>query len=58
MKTFERCQFDKKAYERELIEFENLLTHNNTLKENKHILPFFRQHPQLVAQMGTGETIF
>ncbi len=56
MKSFENCQFDRKTYERELIEFENLLVDNNTLEENKHILPFFRQHPQLVAQIGTFVT--
>ena len=56
MKSFEPCQFDRKIYERELLEFEQLLINNNTLEENKQILPFFRQHPQLVAQTGTLAT--
>ena len=52
MKHFDTLVFDQKTYERELAEFEQLLTHTSTLHEQADILPFFRDRKHLSARIG------
>ena len=52
MKHFDTLVFDQKTYERELAEFEQLLTHTSTLHEQADILPFFRDRKHLSARVG------
>ena len=52
MKHFDTLVFDQKAYERELAEFEQLLTNTTTLHERADILPFFRDRKHLSARVG------
>jgi Domain of unknown function (DUF4263) len=53
MKKFQTIEFDKLTYERELNDFNQLLTQNKSLQERKEILPFFRERPVLSSLIGS-----
>ena len=53
MKHLDTLVFDPKAYERELAEFEQLLSNSTTLQEQADILPFFRDRRHLCARIAT-----
>jgi hypothetical protein len=50
--VLESIQFDASKLEEELKAFEFLLTKPN-LREQKHVLPFFKKHKHLTSYMGT-----
>jgi hypothetical protein len=49
MKSFLPVDFKWASFEKELEEFGDLLRENNTLEEQKQILPFFKSKPYLSA---------
>ena len=53
MKHFDTLVFDQTTYERELAEFEQLLTNTSTLHEQADILPFFRDRRHLSARIDS-----
>jgi hypothetical protein len=53
MKKFQTIEFDKLTYERELNDFNQLLTQNKSLHERKEILPFFRERTVLSSLIGS-----
>ncbi len=52
MKDFLNINVDRTSVEIELLNFENLLTTYKELEESSHILPFFKQSPNLSALIG------
>ena len=52
-RAFKHLPFEFEAFQRELNEFKQLLAEKPTLSEQKDILPFFHQRPQLAIQIGT-----
>jgi Domain of unknown function (DUF4263) len=53
MKELNTIKFDKATYQRELTNFEQMLTNQTALSESNDILPFFKRNPQLAAQIGS-----
>ena len=53
MKQFEPFAYNFEAYERELIEYRDLLSNRTELKEREDILPFFTSRPHLASQIAT-----
>ena len=53
MKKFQTLEFDRTIYERELNEYNQLLSNNQTLQESKQILPFFRERKMLSSQIAS-----
>ena len=49
MKSFLPIDFNWELFEKELDEFDDLLRENNTLEEQKQILPFFKSRLYLSA---------
>lgn len=54
MKEFEVISFDPDACRQSLDKLSELLSANDSLSERKDILPFFRDHRQLAAFLGTS----
>ena len=52
MKHFDTLVFDQTTYERELAEFEQLLSNTTTLHEQADILPFFKDRKHLSARIS------
>src|SRR5687767_12908406 len=52
MKVFHHFAFDLARCAAEVKEFETLLANNDSLKEQKDIVPFFKKRPQLSAFCG------
>lgn len=53
MKKFQTLEFDRITYERELNEFNQLLSNNQTLSERTIILPFFRERLLLSSKIAS-----
>ncbi len=53
MKEFTKIPFDLAQCRRELVEFRALLDSKDELEENADVKPFFEQHLQLSALLGT-----
>ncbi len=52
-RAFQHLPFEFEAFQRDLNDFRELLAANPTLSEQKDILPFFHQRPQLAVQIAT-----
>lgn len=52
MKLFDEITFDYALFRDQLGEFRDLLEPGTDLKERAHVLPFFKAHPVLAAQLG------
>jgi hypothetical protein len=53
MKPLSSFKIDLKQCVNDLDAFDELLSNNAELKEREHILPFFRDHPNLTAYIGS-----
>lgn len=53
MKELNTIKFDRVTYERELTDFEQMLSTHTALSESTDILPFFKRNRQLSAQIGS-----
>jgi len=53
MKNFIDLQLDVNLCKKELDEFSNLLRQTKQLKEQEHVLPFFKQRRHLSGFVGT-----
>ena len=54
MKNLNQFHWNSQLFLQEFNEFELLLKNNQELKENEHILPFFKERSHLSAFIGSG----